>query len=110
MNGQVTYGYDPVGNRTQKVSTLLGYPGGLINYNANDQLTTDTYDGGGDPSTANKSPGRQKYEAISLDRGLTQDKNFEVPRPHGDDMNVLPHRSVLSKDRRDVPQFLIDCK
>ena len=31
---------------------------------------------GGDPSTAHKSPGRQKYEAISLDRGLTQDKNF----------------------------------
>jgi len=31
---------------------------------------------GGDPSTSHKSPGRQKYEAISLDRGLTQDKNF----------------------------------
>jgi hypothetical protein len=31
---------------------------------------------GGDPSTAHKSSGRQKYEAISLDRGLTQDKNF----------------------------------
>ena len=31
---------------------------------------------GGDPSTAHKSPGRQKYEAITLERGLTQDKNF----------------------------------
>jgi phage tail-like protein len=31
---------------------------------------------GGDPSTDHKSPGRNKYEAISLDRGLTQDMNF----------------------------------
>ena len=31
---------------------------------------------GGDPSTAHKSPGRQKYEAITLERGLTQDLNF----------------------------------
>src|ERR1035437_4812775 len=31
---------------------------------------------GGDPSTSHKSPGRQKYEAITLERGLTQDKNF----------------------------------
>jgi hypothetical protein len=36
--------YDPVGNRKQKVSTISGYPGGLSNYNANDQLATDTYD------------------------------------------------------------------
>lgn len=47
MNGSVSYSYDPVGNRTQKVSTLPGYPGGLINYNANDQLSTDTYDSNG---------------------------------------------------------------
>jgi len=31
---------------------------------------------GGDPSTAHKSPGRQKYEAITFERGLTQDLNF----------------------------------
>ena len=31
---------------------------------------------GGDPSTAHKSPGRQKYDAITLERGLTQDLNF----------------------------------
>jgi YD repeat-containing protein len=28
MNGSVTYTYDSVGNRKQKVSTLPGYPGG----------------------------------------------------------------------------------
>jgi phage tail-like protein len=31
---------------------------------------------GGDPSTAHKSPGRTKYEAITLERGLTQDLAF----------------------------------
>ena len=31
---------------------------------------------GGDPSTAHKSPGRNKFEAITLERGLTQDKAF----------------------------------
>ena len=31
---------------------------------------------GGDPSTAHKSPGRTKYEQITLERGLTQDMAF----------------------------------
>jgi phage tail-like protein len=31
---------------------------------------------GGDPSTSHKAPGRTKYEAITLERGLTQDLNF----------------------------------
>jgi len=32
---------------------------------------------GGDPSTEHKSPGRTKYEAITLERGVTQDTAFE---------------------------------
>jgi phage tail-like protein len=32
---------------------------------------------GGDPSSARKSPGRSKYEAITLERGVTHDSNFE---------------------------------
>jgi phage tail-like protein len=32
---------------------------------------------GGDPSTSRKSPGRTKYEAITLERGVTHDKEFE---------------------------------
>ena len=32
---------------------------------------------GGDPSSSHKSPGRTKYEAISLERGVTHDKDFE---------------------------------
>jgi phage tail-like protein len=32
---------------------------------------------GGDPSTSRKSPGRTKYEAITLERGVTHDAEFE---------------------------------
>ena len=32
---------------------------------------------GGDPSTSRKSPGRTKYEAIMLERGVTHDTDFE---------------------------------
>jgi len=32
---------------------------------------------GGDPSTSRKSPGRTKYEPITMERGVTHDKEFE---------------------------------
>jgi phage tail-like protein len=32
---------------------------------------------GGDPSTSRKSPGRAKFEAITLERGVTHDTEFE---------------------------------
>jgi hypothetical protein len=44
---------NPVGNRRQKVSMLPGYPGGLSNYNANDQLSTDIYDNDGNTTASN---------------------------------------------------------
>ncbi|MGW4891771.1 phage tail protein [Kitasatospora sp. NPDC004240] len=33
---------------------------------------------GGDPSSARRSPGRTKYEAITLERGVTHDLEFEA--------------------------------
>jgi len=33
---------------------------------------------GGDPSSPRKSPGRTKYEAITLERGVTHDTDFEA--------------------------------
>ncbi len=33
---------------------------------------------GGDPSTVRKSPGQTKYEPITLERGVTHDKEFET--------------------------------
>jgi len=32
---------------------------------------------GGDPSSSRKSPGRTEYEAVTLDRGITRDAEFE---------------------------------
>jgi phage tail-like protein len=32
---------------------------------------------GGDPSTTRKSPGRSEYDAITLERGVTHDTEFE---------------------------------
>jgi phage tail-like protein len=36
-----------------------------------------THREGGDPSTERKSPGQTKYEAITLERGVTHDTEFE---------------------------------
>jgi len=33
---------------------------------------------GGDPSTSRKSPGQSEYDAITLERGVTHDKQFEI--------------------------------
>lgn len=33
---------------------------------------------GGDPSTSHKSPGRTEYDAVTLERGVTQDLEFEA--------------------------------
>jgi phage tail-like protein len=33
---------------------------------------------GGDPSSSRKSPGRTKYEPITLERGVTHDREFEL--------------------------------
>lgn len=33
---------------------------------------------GGDPSSSHKSPGRTKYEAITMERGVTHDQEFEA--------------------------------
>jgi RHS repeat-associated protein len=47
-NGTVSYTqYDAVGNRLSMTSTLSAVPGGSFVYDANDQLTTDTYDANG---------------------------------------------------------------
>jgi phage tail-like protein len=35
------------------------------------------YREGGDPNTSHKSPGRTKFEAITLERGVTDDSSFE---------------------------------
>jgi len=50
-NGTVNYVYDVVGNRSSMTSTLNAVPGGSFFVDANDRLTTDTYDNNGNTGT-----------------------------------------------------------
>ncbi len=51
-NGNVGYGLDPVGNRLAETSTLPGISAGLFTYDANDRLSTETYDNNGNTFTS----------------------------------------------------------
>lgn len=58
---------------------------------------------GGDPSTSRKSPGRTKYEAITLERGVSHDPEFEAWANKVWDFGAGPGaESSLADFRRDV--------
>jgi hypothetical protein len=55
-NGSVGYGLDPVGNRLSSNSTLTGSSSGSFGYDADDRLSTETYDSDGNvASTGGKT-------------------------------------------------------
>jgi RHS repeat-associated protein len=47
VNGSVAYGLDPVGNRLSEVSSLGGVSSGSFSYNADDEVSTESYDSNG---------------------------------------------------------------
>ncbi len=51
-NGSVNYGLDPVGNRLNQNSTLPGITTGSATFDANDRLSTETYDASGNTLTS----------------------------------------------------------
>jgi phage tail-like protein len=58
---------------------------------------------GGDPSTSRKSPGRTEYEAITLERGVTHDPDFEQWANKVWNFGSAPGPEVSLKDfRRDI--------
>jgi phage tail-like protein len=58
---------------------------------------------GGDPSSSRKSPGRTEYDAITLDRGVTHDKEFELWANKVWNFGSLPGAEVSLKDfRKDI--------
>ena len=73
--------FDPYKNFKFRVKfgDSTGYVAGISKVSAL-KRTTEVVEHreGGDPSTARKSPGRSKYEAITLERGVTHDIDFEV--------------------------------
>ena len=50
--GDISYGFDPVGNRLAMTSTVFGIPSQVNTYDANDWLGSDTYDVAGNTKAA----------------------------------------------------------
>lgn len=73
-----TQRFDPYKNFKFRVKWDGRYVAGLSKVGALKRSTEVVeHREGGDPSTSRKSPGRTKYEAISLERGVTHDQEFE---------------------------------
>ena len=52
VNGSTSYGYDPVGNRLNRSSSIAAVPPQSSTYDANERLTSDNYDNNGNTTSA----------------------------------------------------------
>jgi phage tail-like protein len=69
---------DPYKNFKFRVKWDGQYVAGISKVNALKRTTEVVkHRDGGDPSTSHKAPGRTEYEAITLERGVTQDLAFQ---------------------------------
>lgn len=70
--------YDPYKNFKFRVKIGPNYVAGVSKVSGLKRTTEVVkHREGGDPSSSRKSPGRTEYEAITLERGVTHDKDFE---------------------------------
>ena len=70
--------FDPYKNFKFRVKWDCKYVAGISKCSALKRTTEVLkHREGGDPSSSRKSPGRTEFEAITLDRGVTHDKEFE---------------------------------
>jgi len=70
--------FDPYKNFKFKVKWDGRYVAGISKVGALKRTTEVVkHREGGDPSTSRKSPGRAEFDAITLERGVTHDKDFE---------------------------------
>ena len=70
--------FDPYKNYKFRVKWDGKYVAGLSKVGALKRTTEVVkHREGGDPSSSRKSPGRTEYDAITLERGVTHDKEFE---------------------------------
>ncbi len=70
--------FDPYKNFKFRVKWDGRYVAGISKVSALKRTTEVVkHRDGGDPSSSRKSPGRTEYEAITLERGVTHDKDFE---------------------------------
>lgn len=70
--------FDPYKNFKFRVKWDTKYVAGVSKVSALKRTTEVVkHRDGGDPSSSRKSPGRTEFEAITLERGVTHDKEFE---------------------------------
>ncbi|MCP5099046.1 MAG: phage tail protein [Chloroflexi bacterium] len=70
--------FDPYKNYKFRVKWDGRYVAGVSKVGALKRTTeVVTHREGGDPSSERKSPGQSKYEAVTLERGVTHDEEFE---------------------------------
>ena len=70
--------YDPYKTFKYRVKWDGKYVAGMSKVSSLTRTTAVvTYREGGDPSMVHKSPGQSEYAAITLERGVTQDPEFE---------------------------------
>jgi phage tail-like protein len=70
--------FDPYKNFKFRIKWDGKYVAGISKVGALKRTTEPvTHRVGGDPSTERKSPGQTKFEAITLERGVTHDQEFE---------------------------------
>jgi phage tail-like protein len=102
--------FDPYKNFKFRVKWDGRYVAGVSKMSALKRTTESVkHREGGDPSSSRKSPGRTEYEAITLERGVTHDTEFEQwankvwnwgsPGPTG---TALGSESSLRDFRKDV--------
>jgi phage tail-like protein len=74
-----THRFDPYKNFKFRLKWDGRYVAGVSKVSALKRITEVVeHREGGDPSMTRKSPGRSKYEAITLERGVTHDLEFEA--------------------------------
>jgi RHS repeat-associated protein len=71
-NGQVSYTLDAAGNRLTRTSTLAALGTQSFSYDANDQLTTDTYDANGNTTASDGHTYKYDFEnrLVGKDNGV----------------------------------------
>jgi phage tail-like protein len=74
-----THRFDPYKNFKFRVKWDGRYVAGISKVGAlKRSIEVVKHREGGDPSTSRKSPGRAEFEALSLERGVTHDREFEA--------------------------------
>lgn len=96
--------FDPYKNFKFRVKWSGRYVAGISKVGALKRTTeVVTHREGGDPSSSRKSPGRSEYDAITLERGVTHDAEFEQWANKVWNFGSLPGSEVSLQDfRKDI--------